>query len=363
MTRIGACLALAAALAAAGCGSNRSGNAPRVATDREPLAAPAQPPRRPFVVRLRCTDGGTFAPTALTPGWRRRSLVAGPLTFLYARDLARQPAAAFGPQRAILRAELGRARDQRVRRRIKHTLRRTPSGGLGVVELFVLVEPGGAATVVVPPNARGRLALVYSRRARDAERPGAAGIIRLSSGDRAVRFQSCDGEHWHYLGGIIANRPRCVPIDIHTGPGRTLRRFLPLGTGNRRCGRPPPHRRLLLRRAPYLGVRCLTPNSISCDTVALAVWLRAPIRNLTATIDGRTFTLRPPASPNGHWEGTLHPAGLRTPGAALRVTSDRGGHYWAARHTVRTVVHLSATEADGARVSTRVEVGLHPGYG
>jgi hypothetical protein len=127
--------------------------------------------------------------------------------------------------------------------------------------------------------------------------------------------------------------------------------------------RRPLARRLLLRRAPYLGVRCPKANSIACDRVGLAVWLRAPARRLTAKIDGRTFALRPPARPGGFWEGMLQPAGLLTPGSALHVTPDRGRYYWAGRHPVRAVVHLAATETDGARASKDIVVDLRPGYG
>jgi hypothetical protein len=128
------------------------------------------------------------------------------------------------------------------------------------------------------------------------------------------------------------------------------------------CRRPRP-RRLLLRRAPYLGVRCRKANSIACDRVGLAVWLRAPARRLTATIGGRTFTLRPPATRTGYWEGALRPAGLLTPGSALHVTPDSGRYHWEGRHPVCAVVHLAATETDGARASKDIVVDLHAGYG
>lgn len=190
----------------------------------------------PAPAQLAC--GGTFPTSALAPGWRRHSIVAGPVTFYFARDLADQPAGQFRPARAILRDELRRAHDPRVRRRIQRTLRRMPPGGLGGAEMLVLVAPGRTATVTVPASARGQFALVYSRRARDAERPGAEGIIRLADGDRAVRFPACPGgETWQYLGAIIANRPGCVPIDIDidTGAARPVRRYLPLGTGRHRC--------------------------------------------------------------------------------------------------------------------------------
>lgn len=133
---------------------------------------------------------------------------------------------------------------------------------------------------------------------------------------------------------------------------------------NRRgaCRRPLP-RRLLLRRTPQLGVSCPNANSIACDRVRLAVWLRAPARRLTARIDGRTFTLRPPPARGGYWQGTLKPAGLLASGSALHVTPDRGRSYWAGRNPVRAVVRLSATAAGGAPASVDVAVDLRAGYG
>jgi hypothetical protein len=120
---------------------------------------------------------------------------------------------------------------------------------------------------------------------------------------------------------------------------------------------------LSLRRAPYLGVRCPTPNSIACDRVGLAVWLRGPARRLTATIDGRRFVLRPPATRRGSWEGALRPAGLLCPGAALHVIPDDGPLRWKGRRSVRAVVHLSAIEPGGAKAFADVAIDLHAGYG
>jgi hypothetical protein len=116
---------------------------------------------------------------------------------------------------------------------------------------------------------------------------------------------------------------------------------------------------LVMRQPPYLGVSCKQANSIACDRVRLAVWLRTPARRLTATIDGRTITLRPPATRAGYWEGALQPAGMLSPGAALHVTPDRGRFHWeGGGPPVRTRVHLSA----GIR-SADVVVDLRAGYG
>jgi hypothetical protein len=77
-----------------------------------------------------------------------------------------------------------------------------------------------------------------------------------------------------------------------------------------------------------------------------------------ATIDGRTFGLRPPAEPGGYWEGTLPRAGLLSPGARLHVIPDAGRYFWEGRHQVNVTVDLTA---DGR--SAKRTVNLHPGYG
>jgi hypothetical protein len=128
------------------------------------------------------------------------------------------------------------------------------------------------------------------------------------------------------------------------------------------CRRPLPHR-LLVARAPHLGVACPKANSIACDRVGLAVWLRSPAARLSATIDGRTFALRPPATRDGYWEGFLQPAGMLAHGRAQHVTPDRGRYYWEGRHPVRAVVHLAATEPGGAHASAFLAVDLRAGYG
>src|SRR2546429_277960 len=81
------------------------------------------------------------------------------------------------------------------------------------------------------------------------------------------------------------------PPDVSPGVRRSLRlSCLALLVSASACGsqpgqRPTAHRRAapdaaeapakrLLARSPYLGVACPTANSIACDRVGLAVWLR-----------------------------------------------------------------------------------------
>lgn len=174
---------------------------------------------------------------ALPADWRTRSITVGPVTFLYARELAQQPAGQFRPERAVLLDELRREHHPGVRRRIVQTLEHEPRGGLAIEELLIMIDAGHSATVTVPAKNRKHFALAYSPRALNAEHPKAAGVIKLTDGDTSVRFTPCHRERRQWLGGIIANRPGCQPIDITLSSGQRLRRYLPLGTGHRPCER------------------------------------------------------------------------------------------------------------------------------
>lgn len=132
------------------------------------------------------------------------------------------------------------------------------------------------------------------------------------------------------------------------------------------CRRPLP-RSLHLPRTPYLGVACPTANSIACDRVGLAIWLKTSPLRLSATLDGHTVHLRRPRTRtrtrDGYWEAFLHPAGLLTPGRALHVTPDRGRYHWEGRHPVTAVIRIDAVLANGAKATRYVAVDLRAGYG
>jgi hypothetical protein len=124
----------------------------------------------------------------------------------------------------------------------------------------------------------------------------------------------------------------------------------------------------LLRRDPYMGMSCRTPNSFACDRVGLAVWLREPAARVDAAIAGRELELDDP-----EWSGTaedgerrmfagfLQPAGLID--GPLRVTADAGPDRWIGREPVSTIVDLWIVRNDGATTTTTLEVGLSPGWG
>jgi len=121
--------------------------------------------------------------------------------------------------------------------------------------------------------------------------------------------------------------------------------------------------RALFSQPPYVGVACRTANSIACDRVGLAVWLRRPAARVTATINGRHIRLRlaNPAHPESGWQGFLQPAGLLD--GPLRVTPDRGRYYWQGTHPRDAHVVVTVTRAGGGIDRMSVRVPLRAGWG
>jgi hypothetical protein len=119
--------------------------------------------------------------------------------------------------------------------------------------------------------------------------------------------------------------------------------------------------RQVFSQAPSVGVACPTANSIACDRVGVAVWLKRPATHLSASIDGRPVVLRPPCARGGWWEGYLRPAGLID--GPLRVIPDRGRYVWAGRHPRDAHVAVTIVRDSGARERAAVTVPLRAGWG
>ena len=141
-------------------------------------------------------------------------------------------------------------------------------------------------------------------------------------------------------------------------------------TDHREIASPPPARERpaasLLSRQPYLGVACPVPNSIACDRVGLAVWLRTPARRVSATIGRQRFALdderwRHDTRGDAHI-GYLQPAGLSGDGP-LAVRADEPPHRLVRGGVVRPLIRLRITLAAGRTVVTRTRADLHPGWG
>ena len=145
------------------------------------------------------------------------------------------------------------------------------------------------------------------------------------------------------------------------------------GCGSDDSSAPKNERQLELRSnrhgGVYMGVRCREPNSVSCDRVGLAIWLKEPAEHLFAEIEGRPLELVSPGEfvpgRGTGWEGYLRPAGLLDPGGPLAVTREPGERpdYWSGRTPVDAEIRLTATYADGSSASETIRAPLHPGWG
>jgi hypothetical protein len=128
--------------------------------------------------------------------------------------------------------------------------------------------------------------------------------------------------------------------------------------------------RLEFAHRPYLGVSCRTPNSIACDRVRLAIWLREPATSVSATIAGRDLAVKRPrwtCRPSQrskfcgtYFQGSLRPAGLID--GPLAVQPVERGHLWFGERPRSAVVEIRARV--GGRVAERtLRVHLSTGWG
>jgi LSD1 subclass zinc finger protein len=142
----------------------------------------------------------------------RDTVVAGPLTLVGATAWADRPA------RAIEREN--------------------------ILKVLATVRAGERVTLVVRPAGRDRLSLLYDSSGRGPRRP-----LRLTDGTSSVRFSSCtESDEWipgepypdrretQFNGGFFVRSAHCAPLEVWVeGQEEPLRRWLPLGTGDRPC--------------------------------------------------------------------------------------------------------------------------------
>ena len=139
----------------------------------------------------------------------------------------------------------------------------------------------------------------------------------------------------------------------------------------------------VLSRPPYMGVRCPGANSIACDRVGLAVWLKSPAVSVTATIAGVPLVLNhrdeflwPDDPPHTSFDGFLQPAGivsrlhvhvLPVDGTEIKRLRHQGipvgRQTWLGEGSAGAPVRLTIHEPGGRTVITHVYVGLRPGWG
>jgi hypothetical protein len=119
---------------------------------------------------------------------------------------------------------------------------------------------------------------------------------------------------------------------------------------------------------PYMGVACHLANSIACDRVGLAVWLRHRA-TVTATIAGAPLRLNAPrwsysVRDGRHmlyvYAGFLQPAGLRS---RLHVTPLPNTQTWLGSDVPSPLVRFRIDFGQGNVVITQERVWLSAGWG
>jgi hypothetical protein len=119
---------------------------------------------------------------------------------------------------------------------------------------------------------------------------------------------------------------------------------------------------------PYIGVACHIPNSIACDRIGLAVWLRRPA-SVTATIAGAPLKLNDPhwsyVSHSGHqtlyiYAGFLQPAGLTT---RLHVLPDSKTGTWLGNNAPSPLVRFRIDYGHGHVLLNQEPVLIEAGWG
>jgi hypothetical protein len=138
----------------------------------------------------------------------------------------------------------------------------------------------------------------------------------------------------------------------------------------------------VLSKSPYLGVRCPVANSIACDRVGLAVWLKRPAVSVVATIAGAPLNLdwigeqrRIHGVARSDFDGYLQPAGIvsrlhvhpvdgtevLTVNGHTRLVNNR--QMWFGAGNAQALVRLTIRYPDGRTVTTHLYVGLAAGWG
>jgi hypothetical protein len=175
------------------------------ATTPPPAGQPASRSARPFV---RTCESSVYGD--LGDGWRKQSVVVGPLAFVALRYAATQPSADF-------------------RRR---------GGHYQGLKVLAVVEAGATVTLTVPAAERRHLALLYDPAAWKEDNR-----YRLGDGDTAVTFQSCPPEQTppgadgtQFNGGFLVAGARCATLEVATPAWRTPRRVT-VSFGAGRCRR------------------------------------------------------------------------------------------------------------------------------
>ena len=139
----------------------------------------------------------------------------------------------------------------------------------------------------------------------------------------------------------------------------------------------------VLSKSPYLGVSCPIANSIACDRVGLAVWLKRPAVSVTATIAGAPLALNQHGPqpdhlplPRREFYGYLQPAGITSrlhirPVDGNEIITEHGRtrvvvrpQMWFGEGNAQApLIRLTVRYPDGQTIITQRRVGLAAGWG
>ena len=181
------------------------------------------------------------------------------------------------------------------------------------------------------------------------------------------------------LGALTAGAiAALVSLTTSGGSGSTAGRSAPL----------PPRPEVVapsrvLSKSPYLGVNCPIANSVACDRVGLAVWLKRPAVSVMATIAGAPLALNwfgdeRLSLPVAHreFDGYLQPAGIVSrldirPVQGNEVLTEHGRtrvivshQMWFGDGNARSpLIRLAIHYTNGQTTITQLRVGLAAGWG
>jgi hypothetical protein len=209
-----------------------------------------------------------------------------------------------------------------------------------------------------------------------SSRPAGTGPATLASQDPGSPSTEIDDgvikearrrqRHRRVLGLSIVFVSALIAAALLRAPGAVYRPHQPRPSGTGAAA--PSTTSAILAREPDLGVACGVPNTIRCDRIGLAVWLRRPAASVTATVAGVRIDLDDPTwsgpalqGRRTMFAGFLQPAGMLN--GPLKVRADRGRYWWAGAHPRSARVRIVVSYGDGQRSSVTRTVQLRAGWG
>lgn len=155
----------------------------------------------------------------------------------------------------------------------------------------------------------------------------------------------------------------CARLHVSQAGHPPIPLLIPIGNTLRGCPASNPLQPLGAAAAPFLGVSCPVPNSITCDRVGIGVHMSRAATLVVVRVAGRLVTLSPPTDPppDDLWLGYLFDAGLRH--GPLDVHVPPSVRLWFGTPEVHPHVRVTAFFPDGRAASLTTAVLLHPGFG